>query len=238
MAPKNHDRRYAIAAAAIQLYGDRGYDAVTAEDIAAAAGIGVRTFFRYFATKEQAAFPDHEERVERFRAALQARSGTASPVDAVIEVGAVNAREYFEQPDLYRPRYQLVHNEPALRDHERIADRSYQLAIEEFLVKELRHVPEIDLVASIVAASLVAAVNAVLDTWALDPEADATALLDVAKEIVKRSARAALAAVDPASATGQSGKHRGADIVLVLSDDPELRGQVADLVERHRERPR
>ncbi len=172
MAPKNEDRRYAIAAAAIQLYSERGYDAVTAEDIAAQAGIGVRTFFRYFPTKEHAAFPDHEERVERFRAALQARSGTASPVDAVIEVGAASANEYFEQPDLYRPRYQLVHNEPALRDHERIADRSYELAIEEFLVKELRHVPEVEMVATIVAASLVAAVNVVLDAWALDERAD------------------------------------------------------------------
>lgn len=238
MAPKNEDRRYAIAAAAIQLYSERGYDAVTAEDIAAQAGIGVRTFFRYFPTKEHAAFPDHEERVERFRAALQARSGAASPVDAVIEVGAASANEYFEQPDLYRPRYQLVHNEPALRDHERIADRSYELAIEEFLVKELRHVSEVGMVATIVASSLVAAVNVVLDAWALDETADTRALLDVAKEIVKRSARAALATVDPASDSGHPGMESGADIVLVLSDDPTLRALVSEVVQRHRQRHR
>ena len=239
MSSKNHDRRYTIAAAAIQLYRDRGYDVVTVEDIAAQAGISVRTFFRYFPTKEQAAFPDHEERVERFRAALQARTGTASPIDAVIEVSVVSANEYFEHPDLYRPRYQLVHNEPALRDHERIADQAYQLAIEEFLIKELRHVSQIQLVATIVASSLVAAVNAVLDAWALDDGADTAALLEAAKEIVKRGAHAALATADPASTSDQQTlPHVGADIVLVLSDDPELRAQVAELVQRHRQRSR
>ena len=151
----------------------------------------------------------------------------------------VNANEYFERPDLYRPRYQLVHNEPALRDHERIADRAYQLAIEEFLIKELRHVSQIQLVATIVASSLVAAVNAVLDAWALDDGADTAALLESAKEIVKRGGHATLATADPASTSDQQTlPHVGADIVLVLSDDPELRAQVAELVQRHRQRSR
>ena len=52
------------------LFADQGFDATTIEQIAAAAGIAPRTFFRYFATKEDAVFADHAQNVARLRAAL------------------------------------------------------------------------------------------------------------------------------------------------------------------------
>lgn len=48
--------RERISAVAIELFAERGYDATTVEEIAAAAGISERTFFRYFATKDEAFF--------------------------------------------------------------------------------------------------------------------------------------------------------------------------------------
>lgn len=46
-----------IARCAAELFAERGAAAVTAEDIATAAGISLRTFYRYFRTKEEAVTP-------------------------------------------------------------------------------------------------------------------------------------------------------------------------------------
>jgi len=40
-------------ARALELFGEHGYDAVTVDQLAAAAGMSRRTFFRYFATKDE-----------------------------------------------------------------------------------------------------------------------------------------------------------------------------------------
>lgn len=44
--------REQVRDAAIELFGSRGFDATTTEDIARAAGMSPRSFFRYFETKE------------------------------------------------------------------------------------------------------------------------------------------------------------------------------------------
>ncbi|MDH6284367.1 TetR family transcriptional regulator [Prescottella agglutinans] len=46
-----------ISRRAAELFSARGASSVTAEEIAAAAGIGLRTFYRYFRTKEDAVSP-------------------------------------------------------------------------------------------------------------------------------------------------------------------------------------
>jgi AcrR family transcriptional regulator len=46
-----------IARAAAALFAERGSEGTTAEDVARAAGIALRTFYRYFRTKEDAVAP-------------------------------------------------------------------------------------------------------------------------------------------------------------------------------------
>lgn len=54
---KKAERRLALIDAAHRLVEERGYDHVTVEDIASAAGVSTRTFFNYFDTKDDAIVP-------------------------------------------------------------------------------------------------------------------------------------------------------------------------------------
>ncbi|GID27449.1 TetR family transcriptional regulator [Paractinoplanes brasiliensis] len=71
--------RQEVVAVALRLFAERGFDAVTTTEIAAAAGISPRSFFRYFPTKEDVVLSSLREAGERVREALAARP-TGEPV--------------------------------------------------------------------------------------------------------------------------------------------------------------
>ncbi|WP_147915319.1 TetR/AcrR family transcriptional regulator [Ruania zhangjianzhongii] len=66
---KKERTRTVILSTAWQLFADHGYDAVTVQQVAAAAGVAPATVFNYFGTKEDLFFP----RLEEFNAELVAQ---------------------------------------------------------------------------------------------------------------------------------------------------------------------
>lgn len=70
---------------AVNLFADNGFDAVTVGDIAGAAGMSERTFFRYFASKDEVVL-DYERAVhQRLVDTLSARPDSEGPVVALRE---------------------------------------------------------------------------------------------------------------------------------------------------------
>src|SRR4051794_38529645 len=80
---KKRETRQRISDVATGLFLARGFDAVTVEEIAAAAHVSKVTVFNYFARKEDL-FLDREDDVQRLlRGALGERPKGQSPIDAI-----------------------------------------------------------------------------------------------------------------------------------------------------------
>ena len=80
-ARKKRAAREAIAATARRLFAERGFDAVTVAEIAAAADVSEKTVFNHFATKEDLAFAGREEGLKRLVADIRERPPGASVLD-------------------------------------------------------------------------------------------------------------------------------------------------------------
>src|SRR5882757_3877384 len=81
---KRERTRRAIVEAATELFERQGYDETTIADIAAAAEIGTRTFFSYFATKEELLFPQSDARVQAAVDAIANRGPGDGPPDVLL----------------------------------------------------------------------------------------------------------------------------------------------------------
>jgi AcrR family transcriptional regulator len=214
---RRQERKLKIAQAAVRLFEKRGLAATTVEMIAAEAGISPRTFFRYFDTKESAAFPDHGLRVADMERRLDARLPSRDPLADVVEVSRRSALEFFDNPELYHRRYRLLRSNDVLRDLERVFDRRYEERIVAFLTAcDIQRVT-----ACACAGAVVAVVNAALDVWAESPRRDpvhAHATLDSGLQMVLTAF--SNLALTPAPLT-----------VFVAPDDP-LRAELIAAVER------
>src|SRR4051812_29314330 len=80
---KKQQTRQAIHEAAMRLFAERGFEATTIADIAAAADIAPRTFFAYFPSKEEAVFPKYEAAFEQFDRLLDERPTDTTALDVL-----------------------------------------------------------------------------------------------------------------------------------------------------------
>src|SRR3981081_1221455 len=69
--------------AAMELYGERGFDQATVAEIAARAGLTERTFFRHYADKREVLFGGRELLAEFLVSAVVGAPGSAAPIDAI-----------------------------------------------------------------------------------------------------------------------------------------------------------
>jgi AcrR family transcriptional regulator len=159
-----------LAEHAIRLFTEHGFDETTVEEIASAAGVSPRTFFLHFATKANAAFPDHPERVASFVERLGSGAGQAHPMRHLCQV-LVSGLDV--TTPMRRERYRLLASVQALRDEDARTDRDYEDAVAAYLLEAWGSSPETRIRSRAVANAMLGVVRAVLIGWSeegLDPK--------------------------------------------------------------------
>ena len=68
----------------MRLFTEKRFDGTTVEEIAEAADVSARTFFRYFATKDEVLFAHQDERIASIRAFFAARADD-EPLSAMLQ---------------------------------------------------------------------------------------------------------------------------------------------------------
>jgi len=159
--------RQGLAEAALGAFLDRGLEAVTVEEIAAAAGVSPRTFFLHFASKAAAVFPDHDDNLHDFRAALAALPTGTDDVVGVCDLVVQGVRQQ-SASTFRRRRYDLVHTVPAVRDVDARTDRDYEDAVAEHLRGRWGDDPDAVLAALVVANIVIGVARAALVCWGRD----------------------------------------------------------------------
>ncbi|MEV0033821.1 TetR family transcriptional regulator [Nocardia sp. NPDC050793] len=134
--------RLTVVDQALRLFADKGYEATTVDEIAEAAGISRRTFFRQFRSKEDVIFADHESQLAQ-AAAYLAGARDDDPWEAVC-AAVVQVFERFTQwREIAARRYQVVRRVPALREREIVTVFRYERLFTDYLRERLPDVPDL-----------------------------------------------------------------------------------------------
>ncbi len=163
-----------MAAVAQRVLLERGFDETSVDELAAAAGISRRTFFRYFPTKADVLFADSPAEVERFRAGLAA-GGPADSWRVVVTRAVTEALRFApEDREWALHRAQLFFTVPAVQAHAvRVWATWRQLAVDH--ARRVRH--DDPLFSLAVGHAVLAATLAAHEYWTREPTADLGDLL-------------------------------------------------------------
>jgi mycofactocin system transcriptional regulator len=160
----------------IRLFTERGFDETSIDDIAAAAGIGRRTFFRYFPSKSDLVWGDFEGELDRMRDCLAALDPGLPMMEAVRQAVIDFNRLRPEQEAQHRRRLALILGVPTLIAHSTLQFAHWRAVIAEFAAQRLGQDPEDLLPRTIGHCALGASISA-YEEWLRDTGADLSALL-------------------------------------------------------------
>jgi mycofactocin system transcriptional regulator len=168
--------RARVERAALDLFAARGFENVPSDEVADAAGISRRTFFRYFATKADAVWGDFAGHVARLEGLL-ATTDPAAPVLAAVCAAYVEVNDYpaAELP-LLRERMRLILGEPALLAHSELRFADVDRVVAGYVAGRIGSSSS-ELVPRLVAASTRAAATTAFEAWLADGRADLGRLL-------------------------------------------------------------
>ena len=163
--------RVQIAEVAFNVFAERGFDAVTATEVAEAAGISRASFFRYFESKEDAVFVAQEELGVKIAARLRERPAGEDAWSALRHALDPIIVTYRESPTHALARLRLIRSTTKLRSHQLERFDQWKQLIGTTMAERLG-VEKIDLRIEAMVAAALASLNAASSRWAASDGAD------------------------------------------------------------------
>ena len=201
--PRNGDQVHrSLQQAALELFGERGFDQTTAAEIAARAGVTERTFFRHFADKRETLFGGEAPLRTLLVDAVAAAPGGCEPLQALrFSFQAVAPMLEANRP-FSEPRQRVIAANPALKEREVAKVAALVVALAEALGR--RGVAA--RLATLAAQAGMAALTTAVTSWLADPGRDLHAhLAEAFADLHVLATAAAPPAAGARPAAGSSG---------------------------------
>jgi len=163
---KKDATRQLIEDVAWRLFIEHGYEATTVQDIADAANVAPRTFFRYYPTKEAVLYPEIDDLLDDIRTAFEARPRTEPPLVSLIAALDAISSELSEDREKKFQRFEMMKkakgNVSATSAFvtARIAD-----AVEEMMRRRLAGEPDGEMQARVAAGILTVVLTISNEQW-------------------------------------------------------------------------
>jgi AcrR family transcriptional regulator len=155
------DARGRLEQAAMELYGERGFEQTTVAEIAKRAGLTERTFFRHFTDKREVLFWGAGALQELLVGTIAAQPDSAAPMEAVAAAVVAAAEVLDKRRDSVRVRHAIISAHPELQERELIKLSVLSSA----LAEALRQRGVGDLPASLAAEAGIAVFKVGYGTW-------------------------------------------------------------------------
>jgi AcrR family transcriptional regulator len=198
---KREQTRTRIVAAAVTLFTEHGFEAVTADAIAEAADCSRSTLFRYFGTKEDILFGDVHTRMESLRATLATLHPCADPWSVAKQVGLPELVTFLNgepagesagnaagRSALPRECLTLWFSHPAPRSRYLEISHRWEQVFAEFFAAERGVDPDHDLPSQLMATVLVGTARSVMRAYSR-PDTDLHAAIDEAFALLEHGIR-------------------------------------------------
>src|SRR5258708_23636222 len=107
--PRSREKvRRRLQQAALELYGERGYELTTAAEIAAKAGVTERTFFRHFADKREVLFDGDTLLGDALNSSVRDAPAKLGPWDTLFRAFQSAEHLFIENRAFAEPRHRLI----------------------------------------------------------------------------------------------------------------------------------
>lgn len=168
-----------IERAAFRLFAERGFEGTTLDAIAEAVGVGRRTLFRYFDSKNDIPWGQFDRTLDGFRSILAGMPDDL-PVWEAVHRGVVEFNRFDPEADPpHRERMELLLRTPALQAHAVLRYADWRQVIAEYVAQRLELRPDGLLPETVSQVSLALALSG-YQLWLADDEASLTDLLEEA----------------------------------------------------------